>query len=89
MEKRSAWYGLREAGNRAGLRKVLRPRPWGNPNDPSEAKESAVLEVGTVPVYILYLYIYVCVVYLSRVGHAQHSKHDDAARLLVHLFIFM
>ncbi|CAM9287860.1 unnamed protein product, partial [Ectocarpus sp. 6 AP-2014] len=49
VDHRSAWCGLRNAGARAGLRKVLQPRPWGDPLAPSgggqEAANSQVLEL--------------------------------------------
>lgn len=47
---RHAWCCLRDAGERAGMRRVLKERPWGNPREPLEgAKEavgSDVLKVG-------------------------------------------
>lgn len=39
---RSAWCGLRDAGKRAGLDQVLRPRPWGDPLDPLAGGRQAV-----------------------------------------------
>ena len=46
---RHAWCCLRDAGERAGMRRVLKQRPWGNPEDPhgggKEAAGSDVLEV--------------------------------------------
>ncbi|CAM9976676.1 unnamed protein product, partial [Hapterophycus canaliculatus] len=47
--QRSAWCVLRDAGERAGLREVLRPRPWGDLDHPStgarDAAQSQVLEL--------------------------------------------
>ncbi|CAM9596850.1 unnamed protein product, partial [Scytosiphon promiscuus] len=49
VDHRSAWCGLRDAGERAGLREVLHPRPWGDLRDPSsgarQATQSQVLEL--------------------------------------------
>lgn len=46
---RHAWCCLRDAGEKAGMRKVLKKRPWGNPKDAlgggKEAVGSDVLEV--------------------------------------------
>lgn len=39
---RHAWCCLRDAGERAGMRRVLEKRPWGNAGDALEGGKEAV-----------------------------------------------
>ncbi|CAN0267568.1 unnamed protein product, partial [Ectocarpus sp. 12 AP-2014] len=46
VDHRHAWCCLRDAGERAGMRRVLKERPWGNPREPLEGgKEAAGSDV--------------------------------------------